>query len=86
VLAGIPDDDRTTFRASTARRKGLTLLLSRRMGDVYPRAIDLAVRGEVDLRSIVSHRYPLDRVGEAFDTAVHRRGNKVLVVPSRDVA
>jgi len=84
VLAGIPDHDRTTFRASTARRKGLTLLLSRRMGDVYPRAIDLAVRGLVDLRSIVSHRYPLDRVSEAFDTAAHRRGNKVLVVPSRD--
>jgi L-iditol 2-dehydrogenase len=85
VLAGIPDHDRTTFRASTARRKGLTLLLSRRMGDVYPRAIDLAVRGLVDLRSIVSHRYPLDQVSEAFDTAARRRGNKVLVLPSREV-
>jgi L-iditol 2-dehydrogenase len=69
-----------------ARRKGLTLLLSRRMGGVYPRAIDLAVRGLIDVRSIVSRRYPLDRVREAFDTAASRRGNKVLVVPSRDVA
>src|SRR5829696_4404020 len=31
VLAGIPDDDRTSFSASTARRKGLTIKLVRRM-------------------------------------------------------
>ena len=81
VLAGIPDEDHTTFRASTARRKGLTLLLSRRMGDVYPRAIDLAVGGLIDVRSIVSHRYALDDVQDAFETASRRLGNKVLVVP-----
>ena len=30
VLLGIPDEDSTTFRASVARRKGLTLMLVRR--------------------------------------------------------
>jgi L-iditol 2-dehydrogenase len=83
VLVGIPDDDRTAFQASVARRKGLTLLMSRRMGDVYSRAIELAVRRLVDIRSIVSHRYGLDDVAEAFDTARRRLGHKVLVVPSR---
>jgi L-iditol 2-dehydrogenase len=83
VLVGIPDDDTTTFRASTARRKGLTLLLSRRMGDVYPRAIDLVDRGHVDVDSIVTHRFGLTDVGEAFETAAHRRGHKVLVLPGR---
>jgi L-iditol 2-dehydrogenase len=83
VLVGIPDDDRTAFQASVARRKGLTLLLSRRMGDVYSRAIELAVRRLVDIRSIVSHRYGLDDVAEAFDTARRRLGHKVLVVPGR---
>src|SRR6202020_3648471 len=38
VLAGIPDDDATTFSASLARRKGLTLVLVRRMKEMYPRA------------------------------------------------
>jgi L-iditol 2-dehydrogenase len=33
VLAGIPGDDRTSFPAGAARRKGLTLVLVRRMGD-----------------------------------------------------
>jgi L-iditol 2-dehydrogenase len=83
VLVGIPDDDTTTFRASTARRKGLTLLLSRRMGDVYPRAIELVERGLVDVDSIVTHRFGLTEVGEAFETASHRRGHKVLVLPGR---
>ena len=82
VLAGIPDDDRTTFPASVARRKGLTLLISRRMNDVYPRAIELAVRQQIDIRSIVTQRYPLDEVTEAFSTASQRRGHKVLVLPS----
>src|SRR5690606_37067310 len=39
ILAGIPDNDQTNFQASVARRKGLSIKVSRRMGDVYPRAI-----------------------------------------------
>jgi L-iditol 2-dehydrogenase len=83
VLVGIPDGDRTTFTASMARRKGLTLLLSRRMGDVYPRAIDLVERRLIDVDSIVSHRFGLDDVAEAFETANRRHGHKVLVLPGR---
>jgi L-iditol 2-dehydrogenase len=82
VLVGIPDVDRTTFPASEARRKGLTLLLSRRMGEVYPRAINLVTRHLVDVRSIVSHRYPLDDVADAFETARRRLGHKVIVEPT----
>ncbi|HEX6454707.1 MAG TPA: alcohol dehydrogenase catalytic domain-containing protein, partial [Trebonia sp.] len=44
VLGGIPGSDTTTFRASLARRKGLTIAMVRRMNEVYPRAIDLAAR------------------------------------------
>ena len=42
VLVGIPGDDHVALKASTARRKGLTIVLSRRMKHVYPRAIRLA--------------------------------------------
>lgn len=82
VLAGIPDSDRTTFRASLARRKGLTVMLVRRMKDVYPRAIRLVQRGTVDLSSLVTHRYPLGEAHEAFQTASTRQGIKVIVEPS----
>ena len=81
VLVGIPDDDRTSFPAGATRRKGLTLVLVRRMNDVYPRAIDLTSTGRVDLTTMVSDRFPLQRVGEAFDFAARRCGLKVVVEP-----
>lgn len=79
VLVGIPSEARTSFIASTGRRKGLTLVLARRMGHVYPRAIQLVTSGRVDIRSLVTHRFPLDQVQAAFDAAAQRVGHKVVV-------
>ena len=81
VLAGIPSDERTSFKASTARRKGLTFVMVRRMKHTYPRAIALAVAGRVDLRSVVTHRFPLAEAAKAFDVAARREGLKVVVEP-----
>jgi len=81
VLGGIPDGDRTSFQASLARRKGLTLVLVRRMNEAYPRAIRLVEQGLVDVSSIVSHRYPLERAAEAFAVAAERKGLKVVIEP-----
>jgi L-iditol 2-dehydrogenase len=85
VLVGIPDGDRTSFVASAARRKGLTLLLCRRMEPAdLPRAIRLAESGRVDLASLVGERYPLSAWREAFAALVDRRGLKVVVEPQAD--
>jgi L-iditol 2-dehydrogenase len=81
VLAGIPSDERTSFPASTARRKGLTISLVRRMKHTYPRAIALAKAGLVDLRSVVTHRFPLAQAAQAFELASRREGLKVIVEP-----
>ena len=81
VLVGIPEDDRTTFTASVARRKGLTIKLSRRMKHTYPRAIQLAASGRIDLRSIVTHRFPLAEFREAFSVVQKRQGLKVMIEP-----
>jgi L-iditol 2-dehydrogenase len=66
VVVGIADDDRLSLRHSTARRKGLTISMVRRMKHTYPRAIRLAAQGLVDLRSLVSHHFPLQHAAEAF--------------------
>jgi L-iditol 2-dehydrogenase len=79
VLGGIPDGDTTTFRASLARRKGLTIAMVRRMNEVYPRAIDLAARGVVSLEPLVSRLAPLADVAGAFDAAARRTGLKVII-------
>jgi L-iditol 2-dehydrogenase len=79
VLAGIPDDDKTSFSASLARRKGLTIKLVRRMKHTYPRAIELVSKGLVDVHSIVTHRFPLEQAVEAFRVAERREGLKIII-------
>ncbi|MEO8688744.1 MAG: alcohol dehydrogenase catalytic domain-containing protein [Solirubrobacteraceae bacterium] len=81
VLVGIPSDDRTSFGAGLARRKGLTIVMARRMNAVYPRAIRLVERGLVDVDWLTTDRYPLDRVSEALAAASARTGLKVMVEP-----
>ena len=66
VLVGIPFEDHVEFKHSTARRKGLTILMCRRMKRVYPRTIHLVESGLVDLKGMVTHRFPLGEVPEAF--------------------
>jgi L-iditol 2-dehydrogenase len=80
VLVGIPSDDRLAMKHSTARRKGLSILMSRRMKHCYPRAIQLAERGQIDLHGLVSHRFPLPRAAEALALNAAYRDHVVKVV------
>jgi L-iditol 2-dehydrogenase len=80
ILAGIPADDRTSFSASIARRKGLTIKLVRRMKFTFPRAIQLVESGQVDVRSLVTRQFPLEQAQEAFSVAQRREGLKTIIV------
>ncbi|WP_336810641.1 zinc-dependent alcohol dehydrogenase [Bosea sp. MMO-172] len=66
VLVGIPDGDSYVIPAAEARRRGLNIKFSRRMGHVYPRAIELVAQGKVDVEAVVSHRFPLAEGPAAF--------------------
>jgi L-iditol 2-dehydrogenase len=81
ILVGIPADDRTSFTASVARRKGLTFKLVRRMKLTYPRAIQLVESGKVNVRSLVTHTYTLDHAVDAFAAAARRDGLKIIITP-----
>jgi L-iditol 2-dehydrogenase len=70
IVAGIPSDDTMTVTASTVRRKGLTIKLVRRMKHTYPRAIRMVHKGLVDVKPMVTHLFPLERITEAFDLVV----------------
>ncbi|MBN2318693.1 MAG: alcohol dehydrogenase catalytic domain-containing protein [Acidobacteria bacterium] len=78
-LIGIPSDDRTAFSASTARRKDLTLHVVHRMKHTYPRSIQLVQNRQVDVRSMVTHRFPLSEVSRAYDAAERREGIKIVI-------
>ena len=81
VLVGIAADDKLQFQHSVARRKGLTIVMSRRMKHTYPRAIELATSGKVKLDELVSHRFELAQTAGAFaSNAAYEEGiNKVIL-------
>jgi L-iditol 2-dehydrogenase len=67
ILIGIPREDKVAFTAGKARRKGLTILMSRRMKYEYHRAIQLVENGIIDLQSLITHRFSLEQGGDAFE-------------------
>ena len=81
VVVGIAPDDRLQLQHSVARRKGLTIVMSRRMKHTYPRAIQLARSGKVQLNELVSHCFDLSRTSEAYaSNAAYEQGiNKVIL-------
>ena len=67
VLVGIPDGNMySPLSAAEARRRGLTIRFSRRMGNVYPRAIELVAQRKVDVDALVSHHFSLKDTAQAF--------------------
>lgn len=83
ILVGIPSDDQIVMKHSVARRKGLTIKMSRRMKHTYPRAIHLATteRVAVDLEGLVSHRFSLRETAQAFalNTAYEPGVHKIVI-------
>jgi len=80
VIVGIAGGNQLALKASVARRKGLTIIMSRRMKHTYPRAIRLAASGRVDLAGLVSHRFPLKRAAAAFKLNAAYRDKVVKVM------
>jgi threonine dehydrogenase-like Zn-dependent dehydrogenase len=86
VLAGIPDGDIYTLSGSEARRRGLKTKFVRRMGDDFPRAIDLVSSGGVNVRALVTHRESLNAAPELFEALAQNRPGylKALLYPNGD--
>lgn len=66
IMAGIPREDVAIFPAHTVRRKGLTIKYVRRMKHTYPRAIPMVWDGLVNVERLITHRFPLEKVTEAY--------------------
>lgn len=67
VLVGIPDGNvYEPLTAADTRRRGLSIKFSRRMGDVYPRAIELVQKDQVDVDVMITHRFSLNETADAF--------------------
>lgn len=79
LMVGIPAEDLTIFKASQVRHKEINIQWVHRMKNTYPGAISLVEKGLVDVRSLVTHHFPLEKAAEAFEFANKRIGLKVIV-------
>jgi len=81
MLAGIPSTAQSAFPAAVARRKGLSMLMVRRMKEVYPRAIALVAGGAVQLAPLATDRFGLADAAAAFEHGAARTGVKTVILP-----
>ena len=83
VLVGIPENNHYVLSGAESRRKGLSIKFSRRMPEVYPRAIALAQGKQVKLTPLATHRFSLDETPAAFEQQVARRDGiiKAIICP-----
>jgi threonine 3-dehydrogenase len=83
-LLGLPDgpvtldlNDQVIFKE--ARILGIT---GRQMFRTWQQTTTLLSTGRVDISPVITHRFPLDRYAEAFETAASGHAAKVIVFPS----
>ncbi len=82
VEVGWPARDVSSAELRALFFHGVTIINSRiRTPETWRRAIAMVASGKVDLRPIVTHRYPLDRGLEAFELLRARKGVKALIMP-----
>lgn len=67
VFTGISGEDYDPIPVGVARRKELTVRWCRRFRHDYPRSIALAASGKVDLQSLITHSFPLEKTQKAFE-------------------
>lgn len=66
IMCGIPRENLAVFPAHAVRRKGLTIKYVRRMKHTYPRAIPMVRDGLIDVKSLVTHTFPLEQIADAY--------------------
>ena len=66
MIVGIPEFDRWSFRADTARRKEISIIHVRRQNRCMQPALDLLSRGRVDKELLITHTFPFSQAEEAF--------------------
>lgn len=80
VLIGICREDMVSLDFQAARRKELTIKNVRRFRHLYRRAISLIAKGKVEVKSLITHRFNLSRLPEAFQLVERRRGGVIKAV------
>jgi len=68
-VVGIPAEDRLAYKHSSARRKGLDVLMIRRANRTFARALARMRNERLPLALLATHHQPLARTQDAYETA-----------------
>ena len=79
VLIGLNSQEIITYPAPPARRKELTIINLHRSTGTTGQALKLIQDAQVDVASLVTHRFSLDKINDAFATFVNYRDGVVKV-------
>jgi len=67
IQVGIPEFDEICLPIHELRRKEITIINIRRQNECTQKAIDLIDNQEINIDSMVTHRFSLEQTGEAFE-------------------
>jgi len=80
AVVGLPADDSVTYRMLKIVDKELSLHGVFRYANTYPAAVALVASGQYRVDSVVTHRFPIDDVVLAFDTALNAKDHAIKVM------
>jgi L-iditol 2-dehydrogenase len=84
VLVGIPEVEEIPFPIHELRRKEITILNIRRQAGCVQEALDLLAQRRINMDLMVTHRFPLEKIGDAFDLVAHYRDGVMKAMVSLD--
>lgn len=83
VFIGLASEDYIGININEVSSKELDLLGIFRYANVYKKAIDLVAEGKINLETLITHHFPLDKTQEALEFADKNKDKciKVIVNP-----
>ena len=80
VLVGIPPEEQVSFDIHRMRRKELTFKNVRRQRGCVARVIEMIADGRIEPSPLLTHRFPLEKIGEAFEMVAEYRDGIIKAV------
>ncbi|HHY98979.1 MAG TPA: NAD(P)-dependent alcohol dehydrogenase, partial [Firmicutes bacterium] len=80
VLIGLSAKDQVEYNVVDVSGKELDVLGIFRYANVYRRAIDLVSAGKIDLKTMVTHHFPLEKTKEALELADTKKDQAIKVI------
>lgn len=80
VIIGLPPGDNATLNISDMVVREIKLRPIFRYNNTFPTGVNLLASGKVDVKPLISKRFPLEQTPEAFEYVVANRGSCVKAI------